>query len=535
MTAARGLALAAIALAAAALAFAAGAEAATITRGPYLQVTTPTGTIVRWRTFVSTDGVVRYGLAPDALTLSATSPAFGLEHEVALTGLAPATRYWYSVGSTDSTFAGDATYTFATAPPAGPAVPFRLWAVGDAGLAGSVQAAVRDAFAAWTGARGADLWLMLGDNAYYSGTDAEYQAGCFTPFATALRRWPLWTTRGNHDVPAAGPNNDYYDFFTLPMSGEAGGVPSGSEAYYAFDWANVHFVCLDSEDSDRSLGGPMLTWLRADLAATARDWVIAFWHQPPYSKGSHDSDSPAETHMRQMRERVLPILDSLGVDLVLTGHSHSYERSFLLRGHYGLSGTLTSAMKADSGDGRPTGDGAYVKPPGRTPHDGAVYVVAGSSAQTSGGGLNHPVMVASLNVAGSLVLDVDGDQIEARFLDAAGAIADHFTMLKPANAGLEPPGGVSPGLGFVSGAPNPSRGEVALRFALPRAGRASLAIHGADGRRVATLLEGDRSAGTHDARWSGRDERGRAQPPGVYFAVLDLDGEKRALRLVRVR
>ena len=61
----------------------------------------------------------------------------------------------------------------------------------------------------------------------------------------------------------------------------------------------MHFVCLDSQESSRSTTGPMFTWLRQDLAATTAEWVIAFWHHPPYSKGSHDSDT--ETQLREMR------------------------------------------------------------------------------------------------------------------------------------------------------------------------------------------------------------------------------------------
>ena len=88
--------------------------------------------------------------------------------------------------------------------------------------------------------------------------------------------------------------------------------------------------------------------LEADLAATDQDWIIAFWHPPSYTKGSHDSDT--EIRLIEMRENLLPILENHGVDLVLTGHSHSYERSFLLDGHYGTSDTLTEEMQVDPGD-----------------------------------------------------------------------------------------------------------------------------------------------------------------------------------------
>src|SRR5439155_3251440 len=216
--------------------------------------------------------------------------------------------------------------------------------------------------------------------------------------------------------------------FALPKSGEAGGVASGTKAYYSFNYANIHFVCLDSTDSNRSPSGAMLTWLKSDLAANTQQWLIAFWHHPPYSKGSHDSDT--ETELIEMRQYALPILESYGVDLVLSGHSHSYERSYLLDGHYGVSSTLTSAMILDAGDGRVDGNGAYQKPAVLTPHKGAVYTVAGSSGQTGGGSLNHPAMYISLNVLGSLVLDVNGSRLDAKFLNSSGSTQDHFTIKK---------------------------------------------------------------------------------------------------------
>jgi hypothetical protein len=308
--------------------------------------------------------------------------------------------------------------------------------IGDSGTANDKAAAVRDAYLAYSGWDETDVWLMLGDNAYNDGTDAQFQAAVFAMYPTLLRRTPLWPTFGNHDAHTASSatqSGPYYDIFTLPRLGEAGGVASGTEAYYSFDWGNVHFVCLDSQGSPRQPGGAMLTWLEADLASTQQDWIVAYWHHPPYSKGSHDSDSPLETPLLQMREWVLPVLEAHGVDLVLAGHSHSYERSRLLDGHYGLSTTLGSGMVLDAGDGDPAGDGAYQKGKlGPTPHDGAVYAVAGSAGTTSGGTLDHPVMVVSLNVLGSLVLDADGSRLAGRFLDSTGAVRDHFEIERPA-------------------------------------------------------------------------------------------------------
>jgi hypothetical protein len=212
--------------------------------------------------------------------------------------------------------------------------------------------------------------------------------------------------------------------FSLPTMGEAGGVPSGTEAYYSFDYGGIHFVCLDSYDSPRTPAGAMLTWLRNDLSAASAEWLIAFFHHPPYTKGSHDSD--AESDLGEIRANALPILESFGVDLVLTGHSHSYERSMYLHGHYGASSTLTTAMTLNRGSGRPSGTGSYRRAAGSD--DGAVYVVAGSSGQVSLGLLYHPAMFVSLARLGSVIVDVDGRRLDATFLDNSGIAADTFTI-----------------------------------------------------------------------------------------------------------
>lgn len=401
-----------------------------VTRGPYLQRGSESGVVVRWRTDAPTASVVALGLSPGSLPLLAFAPGETTEHRVEVEGLSPDTVYHYGFGAPDAPLSGrDGSHFVRTAPPRGTARPRRIWVLGDAGTADADQRAVRDAYLAFTGARGTDLLLFLGDNAYLDGTDDEYQAALFDVYPNVLRNTVAWSTLGNHDGHSADSGTQtgtYYDVFSLPRAAEAGGVPSGTEAYYSFEHGNVHFVCLDSYDSSRAKTGDMLTWLEADLAANTQPWLVAFWHHPPYSKGSHDSDD--EIELVEMRENALPILEAHGVDLVLSGHSHAYERTFLLHGHHDVSSTLTPAMIVDDGDGSPGGDGAYDRGPD-APH-GAVYVVAGSSGQTTAGPLDHPAMFVSLLELGSLVLDVDGDVLDVTFLDDTGAIGDAFRLQK---------------------------------------------------------------------------------------------------------
>jgi len=471
----------------------AAAGSGTLTRSPYLNMPTDTSIVVRWRTSQAVVGRVRYGISSAALTLSMDESVARTDHEVRLTGLTPYTRYYYSVGSaldtltpetTDVTSVRSGTYTFATptaddytfrtTPTPGTATNTRIWVVGDCGRGSATQAAGRDAYYNWMGSRVPDLNLQLGDNAYNSGTDSEYQSGYFAMYPTIFRKMPQWSCLGNHDANNTTPGGGgpfsypYFDMFTFPTAGEAGGVASGTEHYYSFDYGNIHFVCLDSNSSTRTVDnpattgvnedGPMAAWLRQDLASTTRTWIIAFFHHPPYSKGSHDSDT--EAAMVQMRTNFNPILETGGVDLVLTGHSHNYERSVLLDGNYGTTGTITAAMKKNADNGSTTGfttnaggvirnaangftatatvagtvippNGAYMKPlTGPRDHFGAVYNTAGMSGQADGGSINHSAMYISYSQVGTVNLDINGNTLVATFIQSDGSAPDNYTIIK---------------------------------------------------------------------------------------------------------
>ena len=467
----------------------------TLTRSPYLNSASHNSIVVRWRSSSSVIGRVRYGTAPDALNQFTDEPAARTDHEVKLTGLTPYTRYYYSVGSALGTLTPEAVettnfspgapaptaadYTFRTSPVPGTAVNTRIWIVGDCGRGTQTQASGRDAYytsnftGGFTGTRIPDLNLQLGDNAYNSGTDSEYQTGYFNMYANIFRKMPQMSTLGNHDANNTTPGVDgnysypYFDMFTFPTQGEIGGVASGTEHYYSFDYSNIHFICLDSNSSTRTVDntatpgnedGPMATWLRQDLASTTATWIVAFWHHPPYSKGSHNSDT--EPAMVQMRTNFNPILENGGVDLVFLGHSHNYERSVLLNGHYGTSGTITKAMKKNSGNGSTTGftttangkirnaansftatatiagtvippDGSYIKPlTGPRDHFGAVYNTAGMSGLADTGAIDHSAMYVSYNNVGTVNLDVNGNSLTCTFVQSGGDTPDNFTINK---------------------------------------------------------------------------------------------------------
>jgi hypothetical protein len=327
---------------------------------------------------------------------------------------------------------GDDSCSFTTFPAAGSAVPTRIWVLGDSGTGKadgkSGADKVRDGYEKSKFYKQPNVWLMLGDNAYDKGSEEETTRAVFGTYPKVLRKVPVWSAFGNHES-YTDKGAPYFNAFSLPQAGESGGKPSGSENYYSFDYGNIHFVCLDSENgNNRKEGSAQLVWLEADLAATKQKWLVAFFHHPPYTKGSHDSDT--ERAHGEVRERFLPLLEGHGVDLVLSGHSHCYERSMFLDSHYGLSTTFEpGSMAKNTGSGRETDPtGAYKKQAGA--HNGAVYIVGGNSGKASGGKLNHPAMFVSKNLIGSLAIDISGDRMDVREIDDKGELLDDFTIIK---------------------------------------------------------------------------------------------------------
>ncbi len=398
-------------------------------RAPYLQSTSETQTVVAWKTWLPSDGEVHWGDAPGNLTNVVADSGSSNHHEVTITGLQADTRYYYAVYQGSLLLAGDdADHWFETNPPLGSRDPFRIWVVGDSGTGGLPQAAVRDAMLGWTAPKPPDLYLHVGDMAYGDGTEWQFTWNFYAVYASILRNTTVWPAMGNHEGHSSDSDSQsgpYYDGYALPTAGEAGGVPSGTEAYYSFDYGNAPFVVLDSHDSPREVGGAMLTWLEADLQATAQEWIIAFWHHPPYTKGSHDSD--VEGQLIEMRENALPILEAGGVDLVLTGHSHIYERTYLLNGAYQTPSTTTGIV--DSNDGQPTGDGAYIKDP-TDPTVGTVHIVAGHGGTGVSQDGVHPLVYFAEEANGSVILDVHENRLSITNVRWDGVVTDKPAIVK---------------------------------------------------------------------------------------------------------
>jgi hypothetical protein len=452
-------------------------------------------------------------------------PDYDNHRQALLTGLAPNQTYYYALGS----IRGE-DYQFRT-PPNSNKPPrdgnTRIWMVGDSGTATELNSAGLprypgqalavatgfEKFVAATGGEPADLFVLLGDNAYATGTDQHWQGAFFDIYTSLLKRTPALPTIGNHEmgngalpcqfigacgsnppgtlVPLAGTSVSsdpssysgdsnlspdaggmpYLNIFSLPIGAESGGVASGTEQYYSVDYGNVHIVSLDTQLSarDASQRAAMMDWLLADLGSNSRDWTVVIFHHPPYTKGAnHDSDRAngglgIDQPQWDMRVEFTPIFEEYGVDVVYSGHSHSYERSYYLQGSRDVSTPSDPILYAElDAAGQPVrgyGDQSYqqISPTSGYVDDRVVYTVAGSSGKfdTNQGAvtpaaewMRHPVHVPQpadslctaapddgfagcrngLLVLGSVVLDASATRLTSRFIDINGNVLDEFTI-----------------------------------------------------------------------------------------------------------
>lgn len=421
-------------------------------RGPYLQAANSTGIVVRWRTDVSSRSRVRFGTTPGKLDRQVDNARLLTEHIVKLTGLKPGTRYYYSIGGFQDTLQTGPDNYFTTLPEAGKPGKYRIAALGDCGDNSVNQRNVKAQVVRYLGERGMDAWILLGDNAYPDGTDAEFQSKFFNIYKDdLLKKYPLFPTPGNHDYHDTDVSSAkaqvthetaYYQNFSMPTEGESGGVPSHTQAFYSFDLGNIHFLSLDSygkEDQAYRLYdtlGPQVNWIKKDLAENKnKGWVIAYWHHPPYTMGSHNSDK--EEELIRIRENFIRILERYGVDLVLCGHSHDYERSRLMAGHYGKENSFDAGKhNLSSSSGRYDGgtDAApYFKDESNR---GTVYVVSGSAGKLGGKQASFPhdaMYFSDADHGGASILEVEDNRLDLKWLCADGEIRDQFTLMKNVN------------------------------------------------------------------------------------------------------
>ena len=409
------------------LSFAAFSQNDDIVRGPYLQSMTSESVLIQWRTVSPQSSEVTLEAKGEKKSRVIADTNRVIDHVLKVSGLSPNKSYTYKISSNHQG-------TFHTKPKAGDPNSVRVWALGDFGFVTPNQNAVISSIKNYTADKPIDAWIWLGDNAYNNGKDEEYQKYVFDVYqADFFPNLALYPSPGNHDYagkhdPTVPP---YFKIFSLPTEGEAGGVASHSESYYSVDYGSLHLISIDTELRDAAGNqvmdgkGDQYDWLAKDLAANRLPFTIVYFHKPPYSKGSHDSDT--ESDMKNMREKVNPLFEKYNVDVVLAGHSHVYERTLPLRGHFGINNSFDAATQVVATEKAPN---HYVV--GKK-GQGVIYVVNGSGSRLGGRMPGFPLKSAvyvNTEVGGSMIIDVSKSKFDAKWVAADGQVRDQFVIEK---------------------------------------------------------------------------------------------------------
>ncbi len=186
----------------------------------------------------------------------------------------------------------------------------RFAVIGDTGSGSDKQRQVADEMVQYRSVFPFDFVLMMGDNLYGSESAKDFQTKFSDVYKQLLdNNVKFYATLGNHDLPI---QVNYQNF---NMNGKE---------YYRFKKGNIAFYSLNSNYMDKK----QVQWLETELAKDTSDWKIAFFHHPPYSSAAaHGSDE-------QLREVLEPIFVKYGMNVVLTGHDHVYERIKPQKGIY---------------------------------------------------------------------------------------------------------------------------------------------------------------------------------------------------------
>ena len=299
---------------------------------------------------------VLYGTNETSLTFQAFSDSqtsysntAGWNHKVILTGLAPATTYYYQAGDQEDGFSSVFSFTTRNSS----FVPHTVVAYGDLGVQnanGTMTQLIRGSQA---GAY--DLVIHVGDISYadeHSDHFEETWTTWLTEMQPVMANIPYMVAPGNHDSACKALHcaAQTANFTTYKQKFRMPGPESGTDTnmFYSFDHYNIHFVAISSESDypgappeESGLLGPpanqpssffQIDWLRKDLAKANANrhnvpWIVVFGHRPIYAQNLEQNGVPTGTSL-MVQAFLEPLLKEFEVDVYLAGHIHAYLRTY---------------------------------------------------------------------------------------------------------------------------------------------------------------------------------------------------------------
>ena len=289
--------------------------AANVEMGPQIACVTQRDARVVWRTLSHVRGDVEARVRGGEWRVCRGGLHSGRDHDVELAALSPDTLVEYRLLH-DGQPIGD-VHRFRTALKPG-ASGFTFAVIGDTGSGGADQYAVGRRLEALN----PSFVLHVGDMAYDHGTRTEAARRHFVPFRDSIASRPWYIAWGNHDVMTNG-GADLRPLFRFPS-------PEAAEAnrYYAFNWGDARMWALDMT-TDWAPESDQMKWFRADLEKCRQRWKFVFMHYPPYAASPYARSF--RRRWERLRAELCPLLEQHGVDIVFSGHSHGYERTYPVR------------------------------------------------------------------------------------------------------------------------------------------------------------------------------------------------------------
>lgn len=419
-------------------------------RMPYLQNPTLNSFEVAWRTLEAELGVLEVGLEKGVYTHSWQESNPKKKHHLKANGLEPGQKYFYRIRSGSRTIVEDEVAATVT-PPEEQKLSF--FVLGDSGVGNDEQHQVFDQMKRNYLQDDVDFLVHVGD--VHQGDGARYDRVYFDVYADLLKKFNWFLSIGNHDTYTdnAAP---YLDDFYLPNNN-----PESTERYYSYRWANTFFISLDS-NLPRHKGTAQYEFLQKALESEEQKtalWTVVFFHHPPYCEYW-----PAWGGDVTIQDNWLPLFEEYGVDLVLNGHTHAYERGSL---------------------------------------NGTTYVISGGG----GGGLDgyardYEHIDLSTGIHHFSRVDIDKGRLRFQAIDRNGSLVDEFVLEKSSvhldnNNDKEINSFESKRQLNIRNHPNPFNPSTLVEFELKQASHVTIEVYDSRGSLVNSKNTKWMSSGTH--------------------------------------
>jgi MYXO-CTERM domain-containing protein len=344
------------------------------------------------------------GTATSVASTATTSVSeFDYTHAATFTGLQPNTAYEYRVQSQGTWSAWQASRT---APTPGECTPFTFVATGD-GRGEDLFGWGYNQSGQWPGvmslmASENPLFVLHSGDYVHDGDEVDQWVEELSNLSTIAALAPFFLAQGNHDDgPGEGPTAHFNMAFSYPTNN-----PDNTEDYFSLIMGNVQIICLSTHSFDMV---DQINWMDAEFTAQAGlvDWRLVFFHVPIWSSGSHGSNEDNTPRADLM----LPVLESHGVDLVVNGHDHHFERFHPSYGGHNAGTRVVNPLPFDNNT--------------RGEADGVSYIVAGG-----GGALLNPAFAVSEtgsavgdNHLSYAVIQAGGDTLQITTRDLGDCLA----------------------------------------------------------------------------------------------------------------